>query len=96
MQNEIRAAADVPTLFATLGGKKGDELSENKIRAAKWQKRPHHALIVAGRVKKRNLRQESDTMRLPLQSLLTDVQVKKRNLRKESDTEQNKIAAESV
>ena len=61
VQNEIRAAADVPTLFATLGGKKGDELSENKNRAAKWQKRPHHALIVAGRVKKRNLRKESDT-----------------------------------
>ena len=35
-----------------------------KIRAAKWQKRPRHALIVAGRVKKRNLRKESDTCQI--------------------------------
>ena len=58
---KIRAAADVATLLATLGGEKGLELSENKIRAAKRQKRPRHALIVAGRVKKKCLRKESDT-----------------------------------
>ena len=49
MQNEIRAAADVPTLSATSEVEKGGELSENKNRAAKWQKHPRHTLIVAGR-----------------------------------------------
>jgi len=47
---EIRAAADAATLLAGSGGKKGGELSENKIRAAKYQKSPRHTLIVAGRV----------------------------------------------
>ena len=45
-----RAAADVPTLSATSEVEKGGKLSENKIRAAKYQKHPHHTLIVAGRV----------------------------------------------
>lgn len=44
-----RAAAGVAILFDTLGGKKGAELSENKIRAAKYRKSPHYTLIVAGR-----------------------------------------------
>ena len=59
----IRAAADEATLLGTLGGKKGEELSENKNRAAKRGKHPRHTLIVAGRVKKKSLRKESETQR---------------------------------
>ena len=46
---KIRAAVDVPTLFASLKGKKGGELSENNIPAANRTYNPRHALTVAAR-----------------------------------------------
>ena len=47
---KIRAAVDVPTLFASLKGKNDCELSENNIPAANRTYNPRHALILRGRV----------------------------------------------
>ena len=82
-----RAAADVPTLSATSRGKKGLKLSENKNRAAKSQKHPRHALIVAGRVKNKCLRKESETLFIGQRfSKKIYSHVKNKCLRKESET----------